>query len=228
MAEIDALEAKLASDGGISKKDEITFCAHLCLRSERCRAFTSHPIFADLCHDLLNTDDARLYWDQSVYKKPAAPERIFPYHQDNGYTFTEPQPYLTCWVALNDATPQNGCPNLIPGVARLGARHHDYDTHHNGWAVTDLATENSVCVPASAGSIVVFSSLAPHMTSANTTDGVRKAYICQYARDGVVAVGSEDGTKATRTATPSSDPDRQYFVLKDGQHVPPPPLPEQL
>lgn len=81
-----------------------------------------------------------------MYKKPA-PEKIFPYHQDNGcaylsgarraipplhntirrYTFIEPQPYLTCWVALNDATPENGCPNVIPGVHRMGARLHDYD-----------------------------------------------------------------------------------------------------
>lgn len=83
VAEIDALEAEMASDGGISTTDEITFCAHLVLRSELCRAFTSRPIFANLCHDLLATDDARLYWDQSVYKKPA-PEKIFPFHQDNG------------------------------------------------------------------------------------------------------------------------------------------------
>ena len=97
--------------------------------------------------------------------------------------------------------------------------------HHNGWTVKDLATENSICVPARAGSIVVFSSLTPHMTSANITDGVRKAYICQYARDGVVAVGSEDGTKATRTTVPASNEDRQYFVLQGGKPVPPPPMP---
>lgn len=97
--------------------------------------------------------------------------------------------------------------------------------HHNGWTVKDLATENSICVPARAGSIVVFSSLTPHMTSANITDVVRKAYICQYARDGVVGVGSEDGTKATRTTSPASNEDRQYFVLQGGDPVPPPPMP---
>jgi len=99
---------------------------------------------------------------------------------------------------------------------------------------------DQVCVPAKAGSIVCFSSLTPHMTGPNTTDGIRKAYICQYARDGapplarslqlggvaglfgtqtsppwrihgagVCAVGSEDGTLATRTASPADDPHRQ-------------------
>ena len=64
VAEIDALEAKLATDGGISTANEITFCAHLVLRSELCRGFTANPIFANLCHDLLAAEDARLYWDQ--------------------------------------------------------------------------------------------------------------------------------------------------------------------
>lgn len=103
-----------------------------------------------------------------------------------------------------------------------GLRHQD---HHNGWTVKDLATENAICVPARAGSIVAFSSLTPHMTAANTTDGVRKAYICQYARDGVVAVGSEDGTRTKRTTTPASHADRQYFVLKGGEPVLPPAMP---
>lgn len=82
-AEVDRLEAELSHEGGISSKDQISFCAHLVLQSELCRRFTGHRLFADLCHDLLNTRDARLYWDQSVYKKPC-PGKIFPFHQDNG------------------------------------------------------------------------------------------------------------------------------------------------
>jgi len=81
--EIDRLEAELQHSGGISSADQITFCAHLVLKSDICRAFTAHHVFSNLCHDLLRTSDARLYWDQSVYKKPA-PEKIFPFHQDNG------------------------------------------------------------------------------------------------------------------------------------------------
>ena len=70
---------------------------------------------------------------------------------------------------------------MIPGVHRLGARLHDYDDHHNGWTVKGLETENAVSVPVRGGSIVCFSSLTPHMTGPNVTDGVRKAYICQCA-----------------------------------------------
>ena len=48
-----------------------------------------------------------MYWDQEVYKKPEKPRRV-PWHQDNGYTYIEPQQYLTIWLALTDATEEMG------------------------------------------------------------------------------------------------------------------------
>ena len=51
----------------------------------------------------------RLYWDQAVYKKPDT-AASFPWHQDNGYAYVEPQQYLTCWIALTDATERERLP----------------------------------------------------------------------------------------------------------------------
>ena len=79
---------------------------------------------ADVCADLIGPD-VRLYWDQAVYKKPGT-ESPFPWHQDNGYAFVEPQQYLTCRVALTDATEENGCPWVVPGLHRLGTLAHEY------------------------------------------------------------------------------------------------------
>ena len=77
----------------------------MCIRdrvktSPTLRAFAAHPFIKDVCHDLLGPS-VRLYWDQSVYKKTAQ-MREFPWHQDNGYTFIEPQQYLTFWLPLVD------------------------------------------------------------------------------------------------------------------------------
>ena len=119
----------------------------------------------------------RLYWDQAVYKKTEKPRRV-PWHQDNGYTYVEPQEYLTVWLALTDATLENGCPEVAPGCHRHGTLAHHY-IEPLGWECLEEGTP-SVAAPVAAGGAVVFSSLTPHRTGPNLTGEVRKAYILQY------------------------------------------------
>ena len=218
--EIDPLEARgeewLRSRGGqvsISTADVITFTTHLVVRSPYLRRFTASRLFAGLCADLVG-DDVRLYWDQAVYKKPGT-ESPFPWHQDNGYAFVEPQQYLTCWVALTDATEENGCPWVVPGLHRFGTLAHEYSDI--GFVCLRDPTE-AVPVPAAAGSIVVFSSLTPHSTGPNRTDEVRKAYIVQFAPDGAEVVrAGEDGGPTERVR--ADDASRQYEVVRGGRPV---------
>lgn len=199
----------------IAESGAIVFGVHPCVKYPAAKAFASHPVFADICIDLVG-DDVRLYWDQLVYKKPDKPRR-FPFHQDNGYGFVEPQQYLTCWVALTDATKSNGCPWIVPGVHRGGTIDHAYIEPLGFECFEDHA--DMVPVEAPAGSVVVFSSLTPHMTGANTTDAVRKSYIVQYAPDGAEVLRGEpaDGPPATRES--NTDPTRQFFVVQDGTSV---------
>jgi ectoine hydroxylase-related dioxygenase (phytanoyl-CoA dioxygenase family) len=215
VAEIDPIEARVEAalrqaDGGrvfIARADEITFTIHLVRRSARLRAFVGARVFRDLAADLIGPD-VRLYWDQAVYKKPGT-EAPFPWHQDNGYTFIEPQQYLTCWVALTDATLENGCPWVVPGLHRMGTlAHRPSDL---GFVCLDDA-HDAVAVPARAGSIVVFSSLTPHATGPNRSAAVRKAYIVQFAPDGARIVESAAGPPG-----PANDPDRQFPVLVAGE-----------
>jgi len=213
--EADQEEALRAMEGGrffIARADEITFTTHLVVRSPLLRNFTTASLFADLCADLVGPD-VRLYWDQAVYKKPGT-ESPFPWHQDNGYAFVEPQQYLTCWVALTDATEDNGCPWVVPGLHRLGTLAHEY---------TDIGfvclrdPDDARPVPVSAGSIVVFSSLTPHSTGPNRTNGVRKAYIVQFAPDGAEVVRpAPDGTL---TRTRADNEARQHEVVRRGARV---------
>jgi phytanoyl-CoA hydroxylase len=202
----------------IARAGEITFSTHLVLRSELARAFCASPLFQGLVHDLVGPD-ARLYWDQAVYKKPRG-EKDFPWHQDNGYTFIEPQQYLTCWVALSDATPDNGCPWLAPGLHRFGTlRHWMTDT---GWRCLDEVPD-AVAVPLRAGSIAVFSSLTPHRTGPNRTGAVRKSYIVQFAPDGArVMKPGPDGRP--EPAARCDDAERQFPVLVDGEPAAAPPF----
>ena len=208
-------EALRTMDGGrffIARADEITFTTHLVLHSELLRRFTSSALFADVCADLIGPD-VRLYWDQAVYKKPGT-ESPFPWHQDNGYAFVEPQQYLTCWVALTDATEDNGCPWVVPGLHRRGTLAHEYSDI--GFVCLHDPAE-AVPVPAEAGSIVVFSSLTPHSTGPNRTGAVRKAYIVQFAPTGAAVIRSEPGAAVTRIT--ADDEGRQYEVLRHGERI---------
>jgi len=217
----DALEARtdefLASrdDGrfSIAEHGAITFSLFPVLADDAARQFSTHPVFVDLCHDLIGPD-ARLYHDQAVYKKPEKPRR-FPWHQDNGYTFVEPQQYLTCWVALTDATLDNGCPQLVPGLHRLGTLAHHY-ADPLGWEIFEDHPD-AVAAPVGKGGIVVFSSLSPHLTGPNTTDAVRKAYILQYAPDGAETLHGDPASDTPPTRASTDDPARQFPVLGQGR-----------
>lgn len=221
--EIDGYEAELEAllrsiDGGrfsIAEAGAITFTTHLVAKSSALRAFAHHPFFAGVCADLVGPD-VNLYWDQAVYKKPEKPRR-FPWHQDNGYTYVEPQQYLTCWVALTDATVENGCPQVARGLHRLGTlRHHYVDPL--GWeCLTD--PDDVALAPVGAGGVVVFSSLTPHLTGPNTTDAARKAYILQYAPAGATILRGEPSAGAATGVEPCDDPGRQFAVVRGGRPV---------
>ncbi len=193
--------------------DTQTVAPHLVTRSPWLRAFCGHPLLAGVCRDLVGPD-VRLYWEQAVYKQPHSAEPVL-WHQDNGYTYVEPQAYLTCWIALTDATPENGCVEVMPGVHRGGTlAHRDTPLGFECWGDPTTAVQ----VPVSAGSIVVFSSLTPHSTAPNRTDEVRKAYIVQYCHDGATAAeAGTDGGVAARTV--QDDPARQDLVVSGGRPI---------
>jgi ectoine hydroxylase-related dioxygenase (phytanoyl-CoA dioxygenase family) len=214
IAAIDPLEQEherqVRTEGGrlrLSATDAITFTTHLVKHSATLRAFAAHQVFKDVCYDLIGRD-VRLYWDQSVYKKSGTPQE-FPWHQDNGYTFIEPQQYVTCWTPLMDVTVENGCPWIAPGYHRLGTLQH-WPTPLGLQCLEDVP--DAVPVSARAGDLIVFSSLAPHRTGPNLVAGtVRKAYILQYAPDGAVAYPGGG------PALPQNDPERQFKVVDGGR-----------
>ena len=201
----------------VAAADALTVSIHLVNRSTYLRDLCAGPVFADLCHDLIGPD-ARLYWEQAVYKWPHNPDPV-PWHQDNGYTYVEPQAYLTCWVALVDATETNGCVWAMPGLHRTGTLDH-WETEL-GFRCLPEGTDGAVAVPVRAGSIVVFSSLTPHWTGPNTTDEMRSAYIVQFAPDGAVALRGAPAAGAPAGREPMDDPKRQYVVLAHGKPIDP-------
>jgi phytanoyl-CoA hydroxylase len=196
----------------IAEAGAVSFTVHLATQSDLLRHFAAHPIFTALCADLIGPD-VDLYWDQAVYKKPEKPRR-FPWHQDNGYTFVEPQQYLTCWVALTDATVQNGCPQVVPGLHRMGTLKHRFVEPLGYECLSD--PPNATTAPIGAGGIVVFSSLTPHLTGPNTTAEVRKAYILQYASPSALVFEGDPSVGPATGMHRCDEADHTFAVLRNG------------
>ena len=201
----------------IGEAGAITFSPHLVARSNLLRQVAADPRIASICVDLIGPD-VNLYWDQAVYKKPEKPRR-FPWHQDNGYTYVEPQQYLTIWMALSDATIDNGCPWVAPGVHRSGTLAHSY-VDPLGFECFERF-EAAEPAPVPAGGAVVFSSLTPHLTGPNTTDEVRKSYILQYAPQGAEVLTGDPASGPPTGRVLCDAPERQFPIARNGSPVVP-------
>jgi phytanoyl-CoA hydroxylase len=61
--------------------------------------------------------EARLDYDQFLSKRPGRDQAVFAWHQDLGYwpTGTPDTRTTTFSLALDDATPENGCLQVVPG-----------------------------------------------------------------------------------------------------------------
>ena len=77
------------------------------------------PAFRMAAYQLLGRP-MRLFHDQ-LFCKPAGHGGVVAWHQDYSYwTWTTPMAHLSCWIGLDDATPDNGCLYFVPGSHRWG------------------------------------------------------------------------------------------------------------
>lgn len=175
------LAAQARKGDFISKAGAINFTTNINFRHPDLQGFIADRRFVDLTTAILGPD-TRLYWDQSVYKRPEA-SRDFPWHQDNGYAPTDPVHYLTCWLALEDATIENGCIWVQPGTHRKGfVPHVKTDIGY----ICYYGEEEGVPVELKKGSMVAFHSLLFHRSTPNRSKTeTRKGYVIQYSVDGM-------------------------------------------
>ena len=79
-----------------------------------------HPAIAVKAAQLLGVNRAR-FWHDQVFYKPARHPGVVTWHQDYSYwTRSTPAGHVTCWIALDDATVENGCVHYVPGSHRWG------------------------------------------------------------------------------------------------------------
>ena len=82
-------------------------------------AFLNHariPEVLDMVEQVLGPDFA--LWNSSFFAKPAHNGYATPWHQDGEYWPIRPLATCTVWIAVDDATPENGCLRFIRGSHR--------------------------------------------------------------------------------------------------------------
>jgi phytanoyl-CoA hydroxylase len=76
-------------------------------------ALLRDPRIGALAAQLEGVDSIRLYHDQALIKEPCSGPT--PWHQDNPYFSFTSEHCISIWVALADATLENGCLCYLPG-----------------------------------------------------------------------------------------------------------------
>jgi ectoine hydroxylase-related dioxygenase (phytanoyl-CoA dioxygenase family) len=134
---------------------------------------------------LAGVDGIRIWHDQALVKAPWA--NATSWHLDTPYWSFSDRRALSIWVALDDATYQNGCLFFIPesyhstsfenpGIGKnMGAIFQTYP---------EFKSSKSVAAPMKAGSCSFHNGLTIHGAHANMTSGFRRAMTCAYMPDG--------------------------------------------
>lgn len=113
-----------------------------------------------------------------VMFKPANGGAAKPWHQDAAYWRNYEPNQVTVWLALDDATEENGCIWAIPGSHRLGLIPHVARELQVEESRIDMA--KAVAVPVKPGGLLIFHSLVLHMSKKNLSAKNRCAIICDY------------------------------------------------
>lgn len=136
-----------------------------------------HPAILDAVEDLIGPD-ILVYTCTWFIKEPESPA-IAAWHQDATYFGLRPYVHVTAWLALTDATAENGCMEFLPGSHRGGQRPHRAgvvaaSVNRAGQAVVgDVDDTTAVHAPLRAGEFSLHHTLCLHRSQPNVSSGRR-------------------------------------------------------
>jgi ectoine hydroxylase-related dioxygenase (phytanoyl-CoA dioxygenase family) len=155
------------------------------VRADAFGAVTTNPRLVNNARMLLRED--LYHWHSKVSVKQPHTGGAWEWHQDYGYWYGDTCLYprmISCMVALDPATRQNGCLKVIVGSHLLGRLDHGKVGGQSG---ADPARVDAVLsrlpvayCEAPPGSVLFFHCNTFHSSEANSSDIPRRAYICCY------------------------------------------------
>lgn len=156
------------------------------------RAVLSPDLGEMLC-ELAGIDGVRVWHDQALIKEPFG--NPTSWHVDVPYWSFFSAEAISIWIALEDATLENGCLYYLPGSHKLtDGRNLAIGEDLNGLfkIYPELAKIDPVAAPLEAGSCVFHNGLTAHGAGCNMTRTRRSALACAYMPDGATFNGQQN------------------------------------
>jgi phytanoyl-CoA dioxygenase PhyH len=144
----------------------------------------SHPAILDAIEDLIGPDI--LVYTSTWFIKERESAAIAAWHQDATYFGLRPHVHVTAWLALTDATAENGCMEFLPGSHHRGQLPHQAgvvaaSVNRAGQAVTvDIDDAPAVHAPLRAGEFSLHHTLCLHRSQPNRSSGRRVGLAISY------------------------------------------------
>jgi phytanoyl-CoA hydroxylase len=141
-------------------------------------------------HDVLDClmGQGRVLLQEMALVKPPKVSGEKPWHQDAAYfRGSDPSMMFGVWIALDPATRENGCMEVIPGSHLRGPAPHVPAADINLCTIRpDLVRlQDRVALPMDPGDVLIFHSLIHHYTAANRSDLRRRALQFHYHQLGM-------------------------------------------
>lgn len=139
---------------------------------------------------LAGVDGIRIWHDQALIKRPWANPTAW--HLDTPFWSFSDRNAISIWVALDNATLENGCLFFIPGSHKLtGFDKITIGKNMDGIfeIYPGLINTKPVAAPMKAGSCSFHNGLTIHGANANMTNGFRRAIACAYMPEGNIYNG---------------------------------------
>ncbi len=177
-----------------------------------------HPAFTMAASQLL--EGPVRFWHDQLFCKPPRHGGVVAWHQDYSYwTRTQPMAHLTCWIALDESTVENGCLRYVPGSHRwdlLPITGLAGDMSAIREVLTDEqwdALEQPVAATLRPGEATFHHPLMVHGSFENHSDRPRRATVINVFRDGVCSASNEPLMPGVPSIPPGKPIDGPFFPL---------------
>jgi len=157
---------------------------------EGVKRLMTDPRLGEMAATLAGADGIRIWHDQALFKRPWANPTAW--HLDTPFWSFSDRKALSIWVALDDATLENGCLYFMPGTFHTTTfKNSPIGKNMDGIfeIYPQFASISSAAAPMKAGSCSFHNGLTIHGAGANMTKGIRRAMTCAYMPDGNVYNG---------------------------------------